>query len=74
VNLVGAGALGWIVASDRHRALLGSGVCGALTTFSAFQLELLQMLDAERVGLAAAYAAVSLAAGLAAVALGRRLA
>ncbi len=57
-----------------RRPLLGTGLCGALTTFSTIQVELLQMLDADRLGLAAAYAAVSLALGLLAVALATNLA
>jgi CrcB protein len=76
VNVAGALAIGWLflrTAGWRYR-LLGSGVCGALTTFSTLQLELVRMLQDDRVGLAAGYAAASLAAGLAAVALGRRLA
>ncbi|NUT57087.1 MAG: fluoride efflux transporter CrcB, partial [Thermoleophilia bacterium] len=64
----------WVAARNYRRALLGQGFCGALTTFSAFQLELLQMLDHDRAGLALAYAAVSLALGLAAAELGRRAA
>ncbi len=72
VNVAGAFVLGLVAARRYRRALLGQGFCGALTTFSAFQLELLQMLDAGRAGLALACAAASLAAGLAAAELGRR--
>ncbi len=74
VNVAGAFVLGAVAARGYRRALLGQGFCGALTTFSAFQLELLHMLDADRTGLALAYAAVSLALGLAAAELGRRAA
>jgi fluoride exporter len=48
------------------RPLLGTGLCGALTTFSTFQVELLAMLDRDRVGLASGYLLASLAAGYAA--------
>jgi len=74
VNVAGAFVLGAVAAHGPRRALLGQGFCGALTTFSTLQLELLQMLDAGRTGLALAYAGVSLAAGLAAAELGRRAA
>jgi CrcB protein len=74
VNVAGSFLLGWVVTTRRgpeptvhRRALLGTGFCGALTTFSAFQLELLRMLDGGRAGVALLYAAVSIAAGLAAV-------
>jgi CrcB protein len=47
-----------------RRPLLGTGFCGALTTFSTFQVELIQLARHDRVGLAAGYLAASLAAGL----------
>ncbi|HET8953911.1 MAG TPA: CrcB family protein [Solirubrobacteraceae bacterium] len=72
VNVAGAFILGAVAAHGARRALLGQGFCGAQTTFSTLQLELLQMLDSGRVGLALAYAAVSLALGVAAAELGRR--
>ena len=73
VNIAGAALLGWIVAGPRWHRLAGTGFCGALTTFSTLQLELLRMLDADRVGLALLYASGSVAAGVLAVAVaGRR--
>lgn len=64
VNVAGSALLGQVLARGWDRALWGVGFCGALTTFSAFQLELAQMLDDGRVVLAAAYAAISVGAGL----------
>ena len=76
VNIAGALLLGYLITrlqerlplSAYRRPLLGTGLCGALTTFSTMQLELLQMLDHGDGGLAAAYAAASLSAGFLAVA------
>ena len=75
-NVVGALALGYfstrlqerLPLSAYRRPFLGTGLCGALTTFSTMQLELLEMLDHSDGGLAAAYAAASLSAGFLAVA------
>ncbi|HMI81353.1 MAG TPA: fluoride efflux transporter CrcB [Solirubrobacterales bacterium] len=71
VNVVGAALLGYWYTTVSHtsyrRPLLTTGFCGALTTFSTVQLELVEMIDAGRVGLASLYLAVSLAAGLAGV-------
>jgi CrcB protein len=80
-NVAGALALGYFVTrlqerlplSAYRRPLLGTGFCGALTTFSAMQVELLRMLDEHEYGLAAAYSTASVAAGLAAVALATNL-
>ena len=73
VNVAGAFVLGLVAARGARRALVGQGFCGALTTFSAFQLELLRMLDADALGLAATYLVVSVALGLACVLAGRGL-
>ena len=75
VNVAGAFLLGYFVTrlqerlplSTYKRPLLGTGFCGALTTFSTVQVELLKMLDAGRVGLAVGYLGGSLLAGYAGV-------
>ena len=75
VNVAGAFLLGYFTTrlqerlplSAYRRPLLGTGFCGALTTFSTMQVELLGMLDDGRAGLAAGYAAASIAAGFLAV-------
>jgi CrcB protein len=78
VNVAGSFVLGWIAThrspADHARALIGTGFCGALTTFSTLQLELLEMLDADRLALAALYAGGSVMAGLVGVVLGVRAA
>jgi fluoride exporter len=76
VNIAGALLLGYSVTrlqerlplSAYRRPFLGTGLCGALTTFSTMQLELLEMLDHGEDPLAAGYAAASLTAGFLAVA------
>ncbi|HXW58433.1 MAG TPA: fluoride efflux transporter CrcB [Solirubrobacteraceae bacterium] len=85
INVSGSFALGWLVTrlqerlppSTYPRPLLGTGFCGAYTTFSTMQVELLTMIEDGRYGLAAGYAATSLAAGGAAIwigtAFGRRV-
>jgi fluoride exporter len=77
INVAGSAILGLVAvryARSPVRPLVGTGFCGALTTFSAMQLELLQLLDAGRVALALLYAAASVAAGLAAVRIAWRVA
>jgi fluoride exporter len=53
--------------STYRRPLLGTGLCGAYTTFSTMQIELVQMLDHDRYGLAGAYALCSIGAGYLAI-------
>lgn len=75
VNILGAFLLGYFATrlqerlplTRYRRPLLGTGLCGALTTFSTMQVELLKMLDAHAYGLAIGYAGGSIAAGLVAV-------
>ena len=62
VNLVGAFILGWLLtrlaertAPTRHwRFFAGTGFCGALTTFSTFQIETFEFARDGHVGLAIA--------------------
>src|SRR5215212_11902100 len=71
VNVLGAFLLGWLATrlqerlplSAYRRPLLATGLCGALTTFSTMQIELLEMLDGRHFALAAGYAAGSVVAG-----------
>lgn len=75
VNVVAALLLGYFVTrlqerlpvSKYRRPLLGTGLCGGLSTFSTMQVELLKMIDAHAYGLAVGYAAASIAAGYAAI-------
>ena len=58
---------------DWGRSFLAVGVLGGFTTFSAFSLEVLTLVQGERLLLAGLYVAASLAGCLAAVWLGYRL-
>lgn len=64
VNVVGGLAMGLLAArvgpeQEHMRLLLGVGVLGGFTTFSAFSLETVRLLE-QQPGLAALYAASSL--------------
>jgi CrcB protein len=68
VNVAGAALLGyWFTAlphTSYRRPLLTTGFCGALTTFSTVQVELLEMVDADRLGMAVLYISASVVGGL----------
>ena len=75
MNIVAAFLLGYFVTrlqerlplSSYRRPLLGTGICGGLSTFSTMQVEILKMISAGAWGLAVAYAAVSIVVGYAAL-------
>src|SRR4051794_40917441 len=75
VNIVGAFLLGYFVTrllerlpvSNYRRPLLGTGLCGGLTTFSTMQVETITMIEHHHYGLAAGYTVASIAAGLVAL-------
>lgn len=62
---------GWLArhgsGGEQWRLLLGVGVLGGYTTFSAFSLEFALFVERGALGLAAGYVAISLVAGLAAL-------
>lgn len=76
VNVIGAFLIGLLAARMPQtadlRVLLGTGVLGGFTTYSAFMTGTVQLWSAAPV-LAAVYAAGSLVLGLAAAGLGLRL-
>lgn len=71
-NLVGTALLAWFATrlqerlppSTYRRPLLGTGLCGALTTFSTVQVELIRLGRDGDAGLAASYFAATLLGGL----------
>jgi fluoride exporter len=75
VNIVGAFLAGYFTTrllerlplSSYRRPLLGTGLCGGLTTFSTMQVETLKMIEHHQYGLAVGYTSASVVLGLLAV-------
>lgn len=75
VNIVGAFLLGYFTTrllerlplSSYRRPLLGTGLCGGLTTFSTMQVETLKMIEHHHYRLAAGYTCASIVFGFLAV-------
>jgi len=77
VNVIGSLILGLVTgavsaggASPQVQLALGTGFCGALTTYSTFSYETLRLLEGDARFLAAANVAASIVAGLVAAFLG----
>jgi fluoride exporter len=71
VNMAGSAVLGFLLGAERHLglppllfALLGTGFCGGLTTFSTFGYETLRLLEDGAVGAAGLNVIGSLAVGV----------
>ncbi len=81
VNMAGSALLGFLLGAQRHLglppaalALLGTGFCGGLTTFSTFSYETLRLLEDGAIGEAGVNTIGSLAVGVLVAWLGYRLA
>ncbi|MFI6798679.1 fluoride efflux transporter CrcB [Streptosporangium canum] len=81
VNVVGSMILGVLAGAvlagavgNAAQLLLGTGLCGALTTYSTFSYETLRLAEAGALFLAVANVAASVVAGLGAVFIGLTLA
>ncbi len=75
VNLVGCFLLGLVFdrASASVQAAIGTGFCGGLTTFSTFAVEVVDLAERGEATVAAVYLLVSVAIGIGAVVVARRV-
>jgi len=71
VNMAGSAVIGFLLGAERHLglpagvfALLGTGFCGGLTTFSTFGYETLRLLEDGAIGEAGVNVVGSLAVGV----------
>lgn len=82
VNIIGCLLIGLIIGfgtkngslNDPWKLLLATGICGGFTTFSAFSLECVQLMEQQRYTAMLGYIAISIIVGLAATFAGIQLA
>ena len=81
VNIIGSFIIGLVFAmsikqegiSDNWKLFLTTGICGGFTTFSAFSLENMGLLQSGKIGMAVSYICLSVVLGIVATFLGFRL-
>ncbi len=81
VNIIGSFIIGVVFAmsikeaglSNNWRLFLATGICGGFTTFSAFSLENMGLLQSGKIGMALTYIILSVVLGVTATFLGYQL-
>ena len=81
INIIGCFIIGLVFAmsikeegiSDNWKLFLATGICGGFTTFSAFSLENMGLLQSGRIGIAFTYIILSVVLGIAATFMGYQL-
>lgn len=81
VNIAGSFIIGLIFAAcikdevflNNWKLFLATGICGGFTTFSAFSLENMGLLQSGKIGMALTYIGLSIVLGIAATFLGYQL-
>jgi fluoride exporter len=82
VNIIGSFIIGLVFAmsikeeglSNNWKLFLATGICGGFTTFSAFSLENMGLLQSGKIGIALTYIILSVVLGIAATFVGYQLA
>jgi CrcB protein len=81
VNIIGSFMIGLVLAfsmrdqnfANNWKLFLATGMCGGFTTFSAFSIENMQLLQSGKTGMAFLYIALSVVLGIAATFAGYQL-
>jgi fluoride exporter len=81
VNIIGSFIIGLLFAMsikeegmfENWKLFLATGICGGFTTFSAFSLENMGLLQSGKIGMAVTYILLSIVLGILATFLGYRL-
>ena len=81
VNIIGCFIIGLVFAIsiknenflNNWKLFLATGICGGFTTFAAFSLETMELLQREKIGMAVTYIGLSIVPGIAATFFGYQL-